>query len=271
MPRTPALLLTALLALPLAGQEAPAPQAPAEEPGEEPGEPGEPAGQEIDLEDTPTPELVALLADKNFATREAAMTELLQDTTLDEPAIRALLLQAKSPEQRQRLISLAQHHLVRVLREGFENQRPGDRAAVGFSHRPIPPDQNPYADRGASVITNTMPGFPGFVYLRPGDIILQINGRPCPYRSEDQIQDWVAVAITANPAGAPTTLTIGRGGREIELTFEASSISALSAFYITTSGRANLKGEYDRVWLAARERLLADLPDVEALVPQDSN
>ncbi|MEM1353809.1 MAG: hypothetical protein AAGC44_10370 [Planctomycetota bacterium] len=267
MDRTLLSLLVTMLALPAVAQDEPAPKPPPPKAPEV--EPEAPA--RIDLEGKPSDELAVLLGDIDFEVRQEAMARLVADDTLDELVLRELLVKAETVEQRERLLIIAEHHVIRELREQFEADLAFiGTAGVGFTYHAIEPGLNPHTERGASVVTHTMPGFPGFVHLRPGDVIVEINEIPCFSRDENSIQIWVQRSISRQNAGSRITMVVYRRGVEMKLDFSASSITALNHFYQPSSdwGRSRLARDYREHWEGVRERLLAGLPVQDSLVPE---
>lgn len=139
----------------------------------------------------------------SYEAREQAMFRLLADDTLGPESILPLYQAAQTPEQRVRLATVAQHHLVRRLWSQMVGNRRGGAGSIGISHQGLnsgeaeggragggagvgdPPvggaghagvpgvTGNP---RGAVRVARTLLGFPGAAHLRRGDVIIGING-----------------------------------------------------------------------------------------------
>jgi len=227
------------------------------------------AQEEGDAPPAPTrDELVEQLGDADFGQRESATAALLADDSIDEEALREMLLTAKTPEQRHRLMALARHHILRVLRrEQFTDQE--EAGAIGFSYDALLPDQNPHADHAGVVILKTLPGFPGHIYLRPNDVILQINGQPCWGRDVATVQNFVRSAIAWRAAGETHRLSMVREGERIEIEVPCVGASALTAMYTTSARGSILQNDFEEAWTQARQRLLIGLPEPAALTPAE--
>ena len=101
---------------------------------------------------------IAALNDPDYATRAAATDALLQNETLDLDALAAAAAKVKPlpPETRERLLYVAHHHTVRLLRfANFPVEGPGSIGIVqAVQTDPLPPDAleirdgRPRAQRG---------------------------------------------------------------------------------------------------------------------------
>lgn len=227
--------------------------------------------------------VIAGLDHADFAVRESAEAFLLTDNTLDKAALQQLIQQAKSPEQRQRLLRVAEHHVLRGMRErDFGNQPqagddeqidpfrdPSRSASVGYSYEPVLAHENPDADLPGVRVTATMPGFPGHAHFRRGDIIVQINGQGLSnHHREHEITNWVRSQIASHEAGDTIGFTIQRGGKLLAVEVVCAEGPALDHMY-TTDGfdSAARKGQYQREWEAAHHELAAQMPKPKVLTP----
>ena len=232
----------------------------------------------------PRAEAVAALDHAEFAVRESAQAYLLTDNTLGKDALLKLIEQAKSPEQRQRLLQLAEHHVMRELRErdfGLAAQRPleadpanfpqqRDRSAsIGYSYDPVLAHENPQAQLPGVRVVATMPGFPGHAHLRQGDIIVQINGRgPSMHHTENDITDWVKIQIASKQAGQTIGVTVLRDGKPLAIQMVCAEGAALNRMYTTDAFEAASRLEpYRRAWEQARDELTAKTPKPKRLTP----
>lgn len=240
-------------------------------------------------------EVIAALNDPAFAVRESAEAYLLTDNTLSQAVLADLLKQAQSPEQRQRLIRVAEHHVLRELRErdfgdanaagGADAQDPRDPfapnglvrqrrpASIGYSYKPVLAHENPYVQLPGVAVIATMPGFPGHAYLRAGDIIVQIDGQGLSRRQQQhQITSWVRQRIAAHEAGDTIDFTILREGKAITLKMTCAQGLALDHMYTTDAFEAAArKAPYNKAWDQAREALTADLAQPKTLTPKPIN
>lgn len=209
-----------------------------------------------------------LLNHRDYATRERAQTYLLQDESLDRPALRELLQQASTPEQRQRLIAIAEHHVLRLAREqrfGVDPDAPKfiRPASVGFSYNALLPDENPLAHRVGLIVKATMPGFPAFAHLKPGDIIVRVDGQDVPdfNNFNNNATRWLSGRISRYQAGATMRFGVMRNGEPVDLTLVCAERAALDQMYENDALNAAVRAEpFNRLWLQARQELTAALP-----------
>ncbi|MBX2851564.1 MAG: PDZ domain-containing protein [Phycisphaeraceae bacterium] len=227
-------------------------------------------------------EVVAGLDHAEFAVRESAYGHLLTDNTLSKDALKGLIQKAKSPEQRHRLLRLAEHHLLREMRQrDFGHPRPGDGppipqvaeprpASVGYSYDPVLAQDNPQANLPGVRVVATMPGFPGHAHLRRGDIIVQINGRGLSiHHGEGAITDWVKTQIASKQAGQTIDFTVLRSGKPLAIRMVCAEGAALNHMYTTDAFEAAARKEpYQRAWEAARAELTGLMPKPKPLTPK---
>ena len=226
-------------------------------------------------------EAVAALNHKDFAVRESAQAYLLTDNTLGKAVLKELIQQADAPEARQRLLRLAEHHLLRELRErDFGQPAQGDDpaipqliqrrpASVGYSYEPVMADDNPQAALPGVRVIATMPGFPGHAHLRRGDIIVQINGQSLSaHQREHDITNWVRWQIASRDAGDTIDFTVLRGGKLLAIEMVCAEGMALDHMYTTDAFEAAARKEpYKRAWEQARDELIAEFPQPRTLTP----
>jgi hypothetical protein len=223
-------------------------------------------------------EAIAGLDHAEFAVRESAQAHLLTDNTLGKDVLTGLIKQAKSPEQRQRLLRIAEHHVMREIRERDFGQRPGDGppvpqaqpASVGYSYDPVLAHDNPHADLPGVRVVATMPGFPGHAHLRRGDIVVQINRRGLSkFAGEQEISNWVSEQIKSKQAGQNIDFTVLRGGKALAIQMVCAEGAALNQMYTTGAfeDAARLQ-PFQRVWEAALEELTAQMPKPKVLTPK---
>ena len=256
----------------------------------EPGFPGEQV--ELDAKpvenpwaDRPRADAVAGLDHADFAVRESAEAHLLTDNTLGKAELKQLIKDAKSPEQRQRLLRIAEHHVLREMRvrdfgpgaeppEAFEPDVFGRRqaarpAAVGYSYEPVLAQDNPQARLPGVEVVSTMPGFPGYAHLRRGDIIVQINGQSLSiHHREHDITNWVRWQINSKEAGEKISFTVLRNGELLAVEMVCAEGQALDHMYSTNAfATASRREPYRSAWLDARDELSAEMPKPKTLTP----
>ena len=219
--------------------------------------------------------------DPAFAVRESAEMHLLTDDTLDEATLKALIQQARSPEQRHRLLRVAEHHMMRLMRErdfsGVNEEEDAlpqaavrRSAAVGYSYEPVLADANPHAELPGVRVIATMPGFPGHAYLRRGDIIVQIAGQgPSAQQREEGITAWMRWRISQHEAGDRIEFTVLRDGELLKLSMLAAEGQALDHMYTTDAFEAAARKQpYQSAWQAVRDEMIALMPRPTRLTPR---
>ena len=228
-------------------------------------------------------DVVAALDHEKFAVRESAQAALLTDNTLGKAALKQLIEQAKSPEQRQRLLRIAEHHVLRELRERDFGQavepaeidgavpfrRASRPASVGYSYEPVMAHENPHAQLAGVRVIATMPGFPGHAHLRSGDIIVQIAGQGLSANHQHHdITNWVRWRISAHQAGDTMAFTLLRDGELLTIELVCAEGLALGHMYTTDAFETAARKEpYKRAWREAHDELTEKLPKPKTLTP----
>lgn len=225
-------------------------------------------------------DIVTALDHKDYAVRVSAQASLLADNTLNKDDLKAMVQSAKSPEQRRRLLTVAEHHVLRGMREqdfgvkknaeGQPVQQGPQPAAVGYSYEPILAHENPHADLPGVQVIATMPGFPGYAHLRRGDIIVQINGLGLStHHREHDITNWVRWQISSRSAGDTIDFTILRGGEMMAIKMICAEGIALDHMYTTDAFEAAARKQpYKKAWEQVYDELIAQMPAPKTLTPK---
>lgn len=205
----------------------------------------------------PTLQLLEQLGSAEYQLRQAATTRLLTDRTLTEDQIVSLYARAASPEQRHRLMAVAQHHLLRRLREqSFQAEGNG---AIGTKPDALLATQLTHLGRPAIRVRDTMPGMPAYEELIPGDLILAVDGRDLNGPVADTIIKTFVNSIKAKPAGRTVRLTVLRSDRRLDVELRLANREALDKMYISKPNAisSQLTEPFARAWSKLRDRLLA--------------
>jgi len=205
---------------------------------------------------TDATELLAALNDPSFETREAATQRLLADESLTEADILGLLGEAKSPEQRHRLMRVARHHVL--TRARIEHFKDDANASLGISQEVVVAGREQAAVR----VILTLPGFPAHAHLRPGDLITAIDGDTFPAAFNGQ---GFAAKVRSYKPGQAMTLTIRRDDQRLDVKVALASGEALEAMYDT--GSVGLTFQFAAIWRQARGRFAQAMPELEELAP----
>ncbi len=178
-------------------------------------------------------DVLARLGSDDFVVREAASQELLKMAQPDVEALGRLFRDASLPEQRHRLRSVIEHHVMaKIIRERFNLPSDG---AIGLQHQEAPAEQLPGLGRPAIRVVATYPGFPGYVHTRVGDLILAVDGREILVGPGESLIERFRDLIKVKRSGEQITLRILRDGEVVTERFTLSSLDALNQVYNQTA------------------------------------
>jgi hypothetical protein len=190
------------------------------------------------------------LGDDDYSVRQAATRRLLADDNIPARDLDRMYAASQTPEQRHRLLRVLRHHLIRrMIADRFGDQAgPG---SMGLSHhvvRVTGPDGA--TERTGVMVVMTLPGFPAYALLEPGDVIVDFADQPIPERmSPAQFQQL----IRTHQAGERIGLTVMRNGKPVRVLFVLCQGQALTEVYDT--GGITLKEPYGRAWWVERGRV----------------
>jgi len=196
-------------------------------------------------------QVLAELNDDDYQVRLSATHRLLADEALTQDDLARLFEASESPEQRHRLLGVSKHLSIRnVIHEKFKGL-PG-QGSMGLSHQMVQVTELGETPRRGALVVQTLPGFPAYAVLEPGDVVVSFAGQPLPDKlNAAQFREM----ILRFKAHDTISLTILREGNPIDLLFELEHGKALSEAY--DAGGMVVKSPYRDKWLAARARLLA--------------
>jgi hypothetical protein len=199
------------------------------------------------------------LNDPAYSVRREAFVELLTDQSMTVQSVRDLYAQATTPEQRHRLLDVARHHLLRnIMREKFADSA---RGSLGFTLNPLPAASAVAGvEHPAIVVVLTLPGFPAFAYLEPGDLIVGIDGRPIPDTlAPEAVSTYFTGRVKEHKPAEHIELDLVRQGRKVRVRFAVAPYEALEEFFDERATRfespGRLKASYQRLWLEQYELL----------------
>jgi hypothetical protein len=158
---------------------------------------------------------IAQLHAPTWAERQAADETLLRQP----PAARVLVEQALSadadPETRGRLESIALHLYLKE-----QTPTTGAASILGITLPPLAPDPDAQAP-GSIMVVSVLPGFNAAEVLKPGDLILAIDGEALPPRtSAETFRDLV----NPRPPNGPLHLRIKREGQVMTVDVQPAGI-----------------------------------------------
>lgn len=230
-----------------------------------------------------TPEaLVKQLADPSYAKRQQAWSALIADNrmSLDEVAIH--YSSASGPEQRQRLLDVAQHHLVRGIQEKLsvgggaaclgvslpaaavsvvelDEFNPGARMQIKSVRVSRPTGAAAKRSMPGVFVGRVYPGFPAFGRLQTGDYITHVQGKDLTAEEEPQARELFITTVQNQPAGSEVRVRVTRDGEAIEMTLRTAALPALTEVY-QPDGDATLRPNVASQWQALLARLRASGP-----------
>ncbi len=173
---------------------------------------------------------IADLDSPDAETRERATTSLMIRTDLPADALGTAYRAARSPEQRMRLTRIATHRFYAAQTARAEAPD-HDSASLGISigdlpdqRRVIRPFQCPDVKTPAFLITGTLPGFPAYAFLRPGDLIVAINSEPF---TDDLVAQKFTERVKSFAPGDIVTLDVIRDSKPIAVRLRLDSLHRL--------------------------------------------
>jgi PDZ domain len=201
--------------------------------------------------------VLAGLGDGDYHVRQAATRRLLSDDTLSRDDLDRLYAASETPEQRHRLLRVARHHVIRrMIRKKYDGQAgPG---SMGLSHQVIPASAMGDPARTGVLVVMTLPGFPAYAALEPGDVIIDFAGQPLP---EKLTSAQFPQLIRAHMTGEQVRLTVLRDGETLEVMFKLEHGQALGEVYDANGLR--LAAAYRQAWQTRRA-------EMEGLVQDDA-
>lgn len=216
--------------------------------------------------------LLGALGDAEPGVRERALGELLTDESVAPEELILFYKEAQNPEQRNRLRGAYQHHVIRRMRVRSFGDASGG-GSIGIAHAAVAAGGLPQFKRSAVRVVRCFPGFPGYAYLRAGDLIVAVGGQAVPAMSQArEIETWFVERIKEHQAGAVVELTVERDGRAVGVTFQLASVAALQGMYRDRD--MALQEPFLSQWKAARDLLVGpvavdawrvDLPGLKGL------
>lgn len=211
---------------------------------------GEVRAQDVAGEVIDEVQVLASLNDEDYSIRQAMTRRLLADDAMTPDDLDRLILASETFEQRHRLMRVAKHHAIRrMINVRFPKRSvPG---SMGLSHVVVHvPSEQGGDSRVGVMAAMTLPGFPAYALLEPGDVIVAFDGEPMPANiTGPQFQQ----KIQGRYIGEEIGLTVIRNGDTLNLQFKLGNGRALSEVY--DQNGVVLNGPYRDAWEAERVRL----------------
>ncbi|MDP7348655.1 MAG: hypothetical protein QF735_10500 [Phycisphaeraceae bacterium] len=226
-------------------------------------------------------EALAKLGDADPAVRNAATEDLMQRADLTDEHIAVALAAGALPEQRHRLIRIVTHRFLVQWADQAESQRadepPDDQhlqadaevpgtGCVGVSFEIDLTDRTGRTVKPKAVVLGTAPGLPGYVVMRPGDVIMAMNGKPLPADLDPRGAKFRAL-IQQHQPGTAITFDIRRGSTALRKSITLVATRRLQHLYSPQS--TVLKPELQRALTTHLEDLGAGIEPAEPIrVPE---
>jgi hypothetical protein len=199
--------------------------------------------------------LLRRLGDSHFSVRQAAMDALLKDASLTLEKIDGLYRRATDEEQRQRLLVVARHHMLRLM--AIARSGVGRRGVIGINMHPVIVDNSPQSRELAVRVTAVLAGFPGYVHLRAGDLILSLDRVPVA-----DAESLSNIVMQKKP-GDLVNVTVLRAGRRVAVRFRLFDYRAMREMYSLPSARqpvSRLLPLFSKKWRQLRRSMEANRP-----------
>lgn len=188
----------------------------------------------------------------DFVVRQRETRRMMSDEALTREDLDYLYSLSTTPEQRHRLLLVARHRLIRgMMRERLADE--GGPGSMGLSHHvvqvTVPGEAAP---RTGVLVVMTLPGFPAYALLEPGDMIIDFAGEPIPQNmTPAQFQQTIKTFQTGQEIG----LNIVRDGVVEPILFRLGPGRGLGEVYDT--GGVTLNEPYRSAWESLRAKMRA--------------
>lgn len=221
-------------------------------------------------------EALAQLGDADPAVRIAATEVLMQRADLTDEHIAAAFAAAALPEQRHRLTTIATHRFLVQWPDQAETPSPDEldvqpaddeadapgTGCVGVSFEIDLTDRTGRTVKPTAVVLGTAPGLPGHVMMRPGDVIVAMNGKPLPGDLDPRGVKFRALIQQHQPSTV-ITFDIRRGSVSLRKIITLASTQRLLHLYSPHS--TVRKPEIQRALKAHLKNLGADVEPAEPI------
>ena len=215
-------------------------------------------------------ELLERLGSPDYTERERATDELLTQEDLPLQTIADWVEEHRNnPEVRYRLMDVLRHHVLQEMQEQISND--GGPGSMGIQHQFQAPGTLPGEDGVTILVINTLPGFPAYGRLHPGDVIFRFADQPIPPAVGNNPGEHFKAMIRAHTAGDMVQLAVRRDGEELAVDLRLAGGNALQKMYPGQRSAITLQHEYAERWRQTQDRLLQVNPEPagEADTPPD--
>ena len=192
---------------------------------------GDDAGASEQQSSAPVGQLIDDLDAEDYERREQATTALMRRRDVEDPRIAEAIATADSPEQRHRLRRVLLHWFFRRFNPSNAPRRDDQRGSIGIqvsNANIIRPQQHDQLEHAALMISGRRPGFPGYALLRPGDLLVKINGHAL---ADNYSQDDFIEYLKRFRAGQTVTFELLRHGRRRRVDLTMASYQRLTDVY----------------------------------------
>lgn len=172
---------------------------------------------------------------------------------LDHEALRALYAAAQHPEQRHRLLTVARHHVLRLVRQ--ERFKDAGRGAIGIQHQSFAAGELSRLNQPGLLVVKTFPGFPGYTRLQAGDLIVGIDGQAfATGLSANMAANEFINEIQRRQAGGVVRLEVYRDAEKVSVSIQLASLSALQAMY---RNAGQLQQPFADAWTVQKQKIVS--------------
>ncbi|MFG0248775.1 MAG: PDZ domain-containing protein [Phycisphaeraceae bacterium JB051] len=166
-----------------------------------------------------------------YAIRQQATEQLMQEVQLTDEQLNELYQQAKTPEQRYRLEEIALHRCLKAWISQVKNysNQPG---SIGIHLSEVKPISQPLLESGGVMVQDTLPGMPAHEVLRAGDVIVEVNQQPLVAASDKLgVDSTFKNLIQAHRAGTTIEFKVIRDKQPIIVSLPTAPAPALGKLY----------------------------------------
>jgi hypothetical protein len=146
--------------------------------------------------------------------------------------------------------------------------------SLGLTLREVNAADLPVGNRMAIGVIRTCPGFPAFIHLHPGDLIVGVNHEPLVDDVATLFSRAFQAKVQGHHPGEPIVLDVVREGKRMPVRFAVAPMEALRTLYPSDSMDLGLAGKARADWAVRRSELQSHdpyLPPLIAPPPDDAD
>ncbi|WP_432798062.1 PDZ domain-containing protein [Poriferisphaera sp. WC338] len=191
---------------------------------------------------------------ETYSMRSEAHLKLSQ-AILDDAQIIHLFQNVGSYEQLHRLLQITRHWFIRSQIKPTSPDAKIKHGAIGMNFSQIASHQDPRIKHPAIQVTRTLPGFPAYQHIIPGDLIIAINHQPTNHGFNLQ---RFAQEIRNLKLDSVVTFDLLRKNQTLTRSITLSSYTQLTRIYpINTTPTGELAAPIESAWQMYRKQMLS--------------